>query len=141
MPKYGVNRVILVGNLGADPEIRATTNGTPVGSLRVAVTEPGYNGAEDHTTWHDVVVWAGLAEAACGLKKGDPICVEGSLQTRSWEKDGQKLYRTEIKATFVGAPLEKGAPARRKQQSEQRPASRSAPREPVPARRPPPPPF
>lgn len=97
-----VNKVMLIGNLGADPELRYTGSGTAVCNMRIATNE-SYKDANDQwvekTEWHNVVAWARLAEI-CGeyLKKGSRIYVEGSLQTRSWEdQDGNTKYMTEIK--------------------------------------------
>ena len=98
----GVNKVILVGNLGANPEVRYTAGGQPVANLRLATTEKwvNKNGEKSEITeWHRVVAWGKLAET-CGqyLQKGKQIYVEGRLQTRSWEdrETGQKKYRTEV---------------------------------------------
>lgn len=97
-----VNKVILVGNLGADPELRYTQSNTAVCNMRLATNE-SYKDASgnmvDKTEWHSIVAWARLAEI-CGeyLKKGSQVYFEGSLQTRQWEdKDGQTRYTTEIK--------------------------------------------
>jgi single-strand DNA-binding protein len=96
----GVNKVILVGHLGADPEVRYTANGTAVAKFNLATSE-SYTDKEgnrqDKTEWHRIVAWRKLAEI-CGqyLTKGRLIYVEGSLQTNSWEKDGVKRYTTEI---------------------------------------------
>ncbi|MCB0494624.1 MAG: single-stranded DNA-binding protein [Cyclobacteriaceae bacterium] len=97
----GVNKVILVGNLGRDPEVRHLENGTPVASFPVATSES----YKDRTTgerktmteWHNVVLWRGLAEVAEKyLHKGDQVYIEGKLRTRSWEKEGVTRYTTEI---------------------------------------------
>lgn len=99
----GVNKVILVGNLGRDPEIRYTRDGTAVANLNLATSE-SWNDAngqrQERTEWHRVVAWGRLAEIAKEyLGKGRQVYVEGKLQTRSWEdKDGHKRYTTEIKA-------------------------------------------
>jgi single-strand DNA-binding protein len=99
----GVNKVILIGNLGADPELRYTSGGTAVCNIRLATNESykDSNGETvEKTEWHSVVAWARLAEI-CGqyLKKGSMIYIEGSLQTRQWEdRDGNTRYTTEIKA-------------------------------------------
>ena len=99
----GVNKVILVGNLGADPTLRYTPSGTAVANFNVATTEKFTNKSgekESRTEWHRVVAWARLAEI-CNeyLKKGKQVYVEGRLQTRSWEdQQGQKKYMTEIVA-------------------------------------------
>ncbi len=98
-----VNKVILIGNLGQDPELRYTGSGTAVCNLRLATNE-SYKDSNgelvEKTEWHSIVAWARLAEI-CGeyLKKGSQVYFEGSLQTRQWEdKDGQTRYTTEIKA-------------------------------------------
>ncbi|NLI82537.1 MAG: single-stranded DNA-binding protein [Deltaproteobacteria bacterium] len=106
MASRGVNKVILVGNLGADPEIRYSANGTAIVNLRVATTEqaPTKEGNwEDRTEWHRVVVYGKAAEA-CGnyLSKGSQIFVEGRIQTRQWDDaQGVKRYTTEIIARDV----------------------------------------
>ena len=99
----GVNKVILIGNLGQDPELRYTGTGTAVCNLRIATNE-SYKDQDgqlvEKTEWHSVVAWSRLAEI-CGeyLKKGSRVYFEGSLQTRSWEdRDGNTRYTTEIKA-------------------------------------------
>jgi len=101
-----VNKVILIGNLGKDPEIRTTPQGTSLARFSVATTSTwkDTSGAkQERTEWHDVVAWERLAQI-CGeyLHKGKMVYVEGSLQTRSWEdQNGQKRYRTEVKANNV----------------------------------------
>ena len=99
----GINKVIIVGNLGQDPELRYTGSGTAVCNLRLATNE-SYKDASgewvDRTEWHSVVAWARLAEI-CNeyLKKGSQVYIEGSLQTRNYDdKDGITRYTTEIKA-------------------------------------------
>ncbi|WP_412067255.1 single-stranded DNA-binding protein [Rubrivirga sp. IMCC43871] len=99
----GVNKVILIGNLGQDPELRYTGSGTAVCNMRLATTE-SYKDRDgnqvENTEWHTVVAWARLAEI-CGeyLSKGRQVYIEGQLQTRQWEdKDGNTRYSTEIKA-------------------------------------------
>jgi single-strand DNA-binding protein len=99
----GVNKVILIGNLGQDPELRYTGNGTAVCNMRLATNE-SYTDRDgnqvDKTEWHTVVAWARLAEI-CNeyLQKGSQVYFEGSLQTRSWEdRDGNTRYSTEVKA-------------------------------------------
>jgi single-strand DNA-binding protein len=99
----GVNKVILIGNLGQDPELRYTGSGTAVCNLRLATNE-SYKDSNgelvEKTEWHSVVAWARLAEI-CGeyLKKGSQVYFEGSLQTRQWEdRDGNTRYTTEVKA-------------------------------------------
>lgn len=104
-----VNKVTLIGNLGADPETRYTQNGKCVAELRLATTY-GF-GDKEQTEWHRVVVWDKAAEA-CGkyLKKGSKAYVEGRLQTRSYDdKEGNKKYVTEIVAHEVKFLSGKGA--------------------------------
>ncbi|MBL4679183.1 MAG: single-stranded DNA-binding protein [Pseudomonadales bacterium] len=99
----GINKVILVGNLGNDPDTRYLPNGDAVTNISIATSESwkdkqtGQN--VDRTEWHRVVFFRRLAEIAGEyLKKGSKVYVEGKLQTRQWEKDGQKHYTTEIVA-------------------------------------------
>ncbi|MDA0986460.1 MAG: single-stranded DNA-binding protein [Bacteroidetes bacterium] len=99
MPR-GLNKVTLIGNLGKDPEMRYTTNNTPVATFSVATGE-SYKDAEgnqvDKTEWHNIVVWRKVAEIAQQyLKKGSKVYLEGKITTRSYDKDGQKRYITEI---------------------------------------------
>ncbi len=97
----GVNKVILVGHLGKDPEVRALDNGAKVARFSVATTESykDRNTGErvDNTEWHNVTLWRGLAEVAENyLKKGSLVYIEGKLQTRSYEQDGITKYSTEV---------------------------------------------
>jgi single-strand DNA-binding protein len=99
-----VNKVIIIGNLGQDPEIRTTANGQMVATLSIATSE-SFNGRDgnrqERTEWHRVVVWAKLAELAQRyLSKGRKVFIEGRIQTRSWDdtQSGQKRYSTEIVA-------------------------------------------
>ncbi|MCF8364936.1 MAG: single-stranded DNA-binding protein [Bacteroidales bacterium] len=99
----GVNRVILVGNLGKDPEIMTFENGVKRAAISVATTE-SYKDKEgnwvDQTEWHNVVLWRWLAEK--NLIKGDTVYIEGKLKTRSWDdKDGNKRYTTEVVADKI----------------------------------------
>ncbi len=102
----GVNKVILVGNLGADPEIRYTPGGMAVVNFRLATSETRANkdgNKETKTEWHRVVAFGKLAEI-CGeyLSKGKQVYIEGKIQTRSWDdKDGNKKYTTEILANTM----------------------------------------
>ncbi len=100
----GVNKVILLGNLGKDPEVRTIDSGVKVARFSLATTEryTDRNGNKvDQTEWHNIVVWRGLAEIAEQyLKKGSSLYVEGKLQTRSYQdKDGVTKYSTEIIAS------------------------------------------
>ncbi len=98
-----INKVILIGNLGRDPEVRYTQNGTAVATFSVATTEvfkKQDGGKDERTEWHNVVAWARLGEI-CGeyLSKGSKVYVEGRLQTRKWQdKEGRDRYTTEIVA-------------------------------------------
>jgi single-strand DNA-binding protein len=103
----GLNRVILVGNLGMDPELKYTQGGQAVLRIRLATTETYLNKAgerQERTDWHTVVVWGKRAEGLNKiLSKGRTIWIEGRLQTRSWDdKDGSKRYATEVNAASVG---------------------------------------
>lgn len=97
-----VNKVILIGNLGADPDVRRTQDGRPVVRLRVATTDTWRDRTtgerRERTEWHNVVIFnEGLAKVAEQyLKKGSKIYLEGALQTREYEKDGVKRYTTEV---------------------------------------------
>jgi single-strand DNA-binding protein len=99
-----VNKVILIGNVGKDPEVRYLDKNVAVASFTLATTERGFtmqNGTQvpDRTEWHNIVAWRGLAEVAEKyVKKGTQLYIEGKIQTRSWEKDGIKRYTTEILA-------------------------------------------
>lgn len=115
-----VNKVILVGNLGADPENRYMTNGDAVCNIRLATTESwkDKNSGEKRevTEWHRVVFYRKLAEiAAQYLKKGSQVYLEGRIRTRKWtDKEGQERYTTEIEATemqMLGSRQGQGAPA------------------------------
>ncbi len=107
MAGKSLNRVQLIGNLGKDPEVKYTPQGTPVAKLTIATNER-YKDKEgqwqDRTEWHNVVLWQRLAEIAGEyLKKGGKVYIEGRLQTRSWDdkQTGQKKYMTEV----VGSDL------------------------------------
>jgi single-strand DNA-binding protein len=99
-----VNKVILIGNLGKDPELKHTSGGTAVAELALA-TSSNFKDKEgkwqERTEWHRIVLWERLAEVAEKyLKKGRSVYIEGRLQTRSWEdKQGQKRYTTEVVAS------------------------------------------
>jgi single-strand DNA-binding protein len=97
----GVNKVILVGRLGKDPEVRNLENGAVVASFSIATSEAykdkTTNERKEITEWHNIVLWRGLAEVAAKyLHKGDMVYIEGKLRTRSWEKDNVTRYTTEI---------------------------------------------
>lgn len=99
----GINKVILIGNLGADPETRYMPDGNAVTNIRLATSESWRDRESgqqnERTEWHRVVFFRRLAEIAGEyLKKGSKVYIEGSLRTRQWERDGQKHYSTEIVA-------------------------------------------
>ena len=103
-----INKVILIGRLGRDPEERTTANGTRMSNFSVATDNYNGNNGETTTEWHRVVVFGKTAEQ-CNqyLRKGRLVCVEGSLKTRTWEKSpGEKQYFTDVVAsrvTFLGS--------------------------------------
>ena len=107
----GVNKVILVGHLGKDPEVRYTPSGQPVANFNIATSESWNDKAgqrQERTEWHRIVVWGKQAEL-CGeyLAKGRLVYIEGKLQTREWnDRDGNKRYTTEIicsQVNFLGS--------------------------------------
>ena len=138
----GVNKVILIGRLGQDPELRYTGNGTAVCNLRLA-TDDSYTDNDgnlvERTEWHRIVAWSRLAEI-CNeyLEKGSQVYVEGRLQTRQWEdRDGNTRYTTEIVARNVqfldsrGAQQEApGGPAPQQQEYQNQGAQSSSANEP-----------
>ncbi len=97
----GVNKVILVGRLGKDPEVRSLENGATVANFTIATSETYKDKTtgdrKEITEWHNIVLWRGLADiAAKYLHKGDMVYIEGKLRTRSWEKEGVTRYTTEV---------------------------------------------
>lgn len=106
-----INKVMLIGRLGQDPELKYTPSGAAVCNFSVATSDSWTDKAgqkQERTEWHRIVVWGKLAEL-CNqyLSKGRQAFIEGSLQTRSWEKDGVKRYTTEINGRnvqFLGGP-------------------------------------
>ncbi len=101
-----LNKVMLIGNLGSDPEVRYTQGGAAVANFNIATNEKWTDKQgqpQERTEWHKIVVWGRVAEN-CGkyLSKGRQVYIEGSIQTRDWEdKDGNKRYTTEINARNV----------------------------------------
>lgn len=128
----GVNRATLLGNLGADPELRFTQGGQAVLNLRLATTEVYFDKdkeKKERTDWHNVTVWGKRGEALDKiLSKGSRVFIEGRIQTSSYDdKDGGKRYKTEIVATNVilaGDAKGGGARARRDEDEDDRPARR-----------------
>ena len=117
-----INKVILVGNVGADPEVRALESGVKVARIRLATTERYVdrqtNETKEQTEWHTITMWRGLADVADKyVREGTQLYIEGSLRTREWtDKDNQKRYTTEIVASEMkllgrrseGAPSAEG---------------------------------
>jgi len=143
----GVNKVILIGNLGKDPEVRYSPNGQAVANVTLATSESWKDKTSgekvEKTEWHRIVFWGKLAEIAGEyLKKGSQIYIEGRLQTRKWQdKDGHDKYTTEIVANemqMLGSREGRGGPASSApdfSQDEPAGASASAPSaKPVPAK-------
>ncbi len=132
----GVNKVILIGRLGADPEVKTVSNGNTVARLSLATSESWTDKEgqkQEKTEWHRVVVWGRLAEI-CGryLAKGRQVYIEGRLQTRSWEdQQGQKKYTTEIVGSTVqfigGNQAQDGAHQSSGQQNSNQQSSGAAP--------------
>ena len=131
----GVNKVILVGNLGKDPEVRHLESGVPVASFSLATSESykDRNTGERKTIteWHNVVLWRELAEVAEKyLKKGDQVYIEGKLRTRQWESENGTRYTTEVigdNMTMLGSRPKQGEgyPQPQAAQSEAQPASQA----------------
>ena len=112
----GVNKVILIGNLGADPEVKYLSNGTTVANFRIATSENRLNKAGEKTTtteWHRIVAFGRLAEICKEyLNKGKQVYIEGRIRTRSWEdKDGNRRFTTEIVANQMQMLGAAGGPA------------------------------
>ena len=129
-----INKVILLGNVGQDPEIRTLETGVKVARLRLATTERIFNRqtneTTEHTEWHSVTLWRGLAEVADKfVRKGSQVYVEGRIRSREWEKDGQRHFGFEIVADdmkLLGRRPE-GAPQTGYQQSVPQPVPQPAP--------------
>ena len=100
----GINKVILVGNVGRDTELRSLPSGTSLAKFSLATTEPRFKdqNGEPHTEWHNIVAWGKLAEFCSQyVTKGRQLYIEGRIRTRSYEKDGQKKYFTEVHADTI----------------------------------------
>jgi len=132
----GVNKVILVGNLGKDPEVKYLESKVPVAKFSLAtnaIWKDKEGNRQEHTEWHNVVVWRGAAEFAENyLRKGDLVYVEGKLKTRSWDdKDNIKRYTTEVVADTLnrlsGKREEDGAPPANPSESASTPIPTSEP--------------
>jgi len=132
----GVNKVILIGNLGADPEVRTLTSGAKVARIRIATSESYTNREGERVTnteWHSVNLWRGLADIAERyLKTGNTVYIEGKLRTRSYDdKEGVTRYVTEIEAdnmTMLGGRNDGGqGQSQPKPQSQSQPKPQSSP--------------
>jgi len=127
----GVNKVILLGNLGADPEMRSTQNGTSVTNFRIATSEKWMDKSgvpQEKTEWHRIVAFGKLAEI-CNqyLSKGRQAYIEGSISTNEWEdKDGNKRFTTEIKAQVVQFIGGAGGGGQEQEQKQEKPAGSGA---------------
>lgn len=125
-----INKVILLGNVGQDPEVRTLETGVKVARLRLATTERIFNRqtneTTEHTEWHTVTLWRGLAEVADKyVSKGSQIYVEGRLRNREWEKDGVRHFAVDIVADemkLLGRRPDGAAPQSGYQQQYQQPA-------------------
>ena len=130
----GVNKVILIGNLGKDPEVRYLDSGVAVANFSLATTE-SYKNKEgervSQTEWHNVVLWRGLAEVAeKWLKKGSSVYIEGKIRNRKWEdKDGNTRYTTEILADNMTMLGKKNASASETSESTTTTTEESLPQE------------
>lgn len=148
----GVNKVILIGNVGGDPETRYMPNGNAITNITLATTDSWKDKQtgqqQERTEWHRVAFFGKVAEIAGEyLRKGSQCYIEGRLQTREWEKDGVKRYTTEIVVDMNGsmqllggrggsaddAPRPARPAAARPQQNESRPAAQPAAAQPAPA--------
>ena len=124
-----VNKVILIGNVGTDPDVRYLDRGVAIANFPLATTERGYvmqNGTQvpDKTDWHSIVLWRNLAEwAERYVRKGMKLYIEGKLQTRSWEKDGSIRRKTEVVAENVQILYRPEEYRNLGRQDEQRPAN------------------
>ncbi len=113
----GVNKVILIGNVGRDPELKALPSGTNLCKFSLATNESRFKdqNGEPHTEWHNIVAWGKLAQLASEyIRKGRQLYIEGRIRTRSYEKNGQKVYYTEIHADtieFIGSRTDAGGGA------------------------------
>ena len=119
----GVNKVTILGRLGADPELKTLNSGAIVASFSVATSQKWKDQSgnmQERTEWHRITVWNKLAQL-CGqyLKKGRQVYLEGELRTRSWEKDGEKRYATEILAQTVQFIGDAPGGGQRQQQSQE----------------------
>lgn len=137
----GVNKVILIGNLGADPEVRHLESGTAVANFNIATTErytDRQGNRQEQTEWHRIELWEGLARIAEQyLKKGNKVYIEGKLRTDQWtDQNGQTRYTTKVRAQTMqmldtrpegGAPMGGGGYSQPQGQPQQAPANMAPP--------------
>jgi single-strand DNA-binding protein len=100
----GINKVILVGNVGRDPEMKALPSGTNMAKFSLATSEPRFKNqnGEPHTEWHQIVAWGKTAELCeQWVRKGRQLYIEGHIRTRNYEKNGQKVYFTEVHVDHI----------------------------------------
>lgn len=123
-----LNKAMLIGNVGKDPEVRTLDGGKMVATFSLATTEKGYtlqNGTTvpDRTEWHNIVVWGGLAKVVQQyVRKGSSLYIEGKIRTRNYDKDGQKKYVTEIFADnmqMLGGQQQQSQPAQHNKSQQQ----------------------
>ena len=127
-----LNKVILIGNLGADPEIKEMADGTKMAKFSIATTETYKNKQGErvsNTDWHNIVLWRGIAQVAEQyLKKGDSVLIEGKIKNRSWEdENGVKKYATDIQGdnmTMLGSKREQSNQGYHAPEQTQEPATR-----------------
>lgn len=130
-----MNVCVFAGNLGADPELRMTSNGTAVLNLRIAVNERIKKGDEwqDHVEWVPVVVWGKRGEGLSKiLEKGSSVVVTGKYRTRSYDKDGNKRYTTEIVADDIKPMGGRRAEGKQDNKSQSKPSQKVAPQQEFP---------
>ncbi len=139
-----INKVILVGNVGADPEVRTLESGTKVARVRLATTERIYNRqtqeSKDYTEWHTVILWGGLADVADKyVRKGSQLYIEGRIRSNKWtDKDGVERTTVEIVASDMKLLGRRGdAPAAAPMPSSRPDAAPAQPAAPTPAPAPP----
>ncbi len=128
-----INRVILVGNVGADPEVRTLESGTKMARIRLATTERVFNResneSKEYTEWHTLIVWRGLADVVDKyIRKGSQLYIEGSLRTREWlDKENVKHYTTEINVSELKMLGRRADNMQQSSPSESQPQAQAAP--------------
>jgi single-strand DNA-binding protein len=141
-----INKVILVGNVGADPEVRTLENGAKCAKIRIATTERIYNKEKNEskelTEWHNVTLWRNLADVADKyVHRGSQLYIEGKLRTREYTKDGEKRYTIEIVADEIKMLGKREATTQAEPQRIHQSSASDYPTPSIPARHPDDPPF